>query len=172
MKFWYCYILLEFSLWNMVRVHIQTVGFPCNKLQILQQILRPMAIALPAVVGLLHIPWRTILLGKVTGSQLVKKFPALYGTRGFINAFTSVGHLYPFWNSSIQSIPPTSHFLTIHLNIILIYAWVFQVVLTLRFPHQNTVCNFPIPKSATNPGHLILFDLITQKIFGEEYFQQ
>ena len=47
-----------------------------------------------------------VLLGKLTGSQLVKKFLALYGTRRFITAFTSARHLSLSWASSIQSIPP------------------------------------------------------------------
>ena len=33
------------------------------------------------------------LLEKPTGSQLVKKFPAFYGTRRFITAFTNARHL-------------------------------------------------------------------------------
>ena len=39
-------------------------------------------------------------------SQLVKKFPAFYGTRRFITAFTSARHLSLSWASSIQSTPP------------------------------------------------------------------
>jgi len=42
---------------------------------------------------------------KLTGSQLVKKFPAFYGTRKFITAFTSARHLSLSWASSIHSIP-------------------------------------------------------------------
>ena len=38
-------------------------------------------------------PWSRVLLEKLTGSQLVKKFPAFYGTRKFIAAFTSTRHL-------------------------------------------------------------------------------
>ena len=34
-----------------------------------------------------------VLLEKLTGSQLVKKFPAFYGTRSFITAFTTARHL-------------------------------------------------------------------------------
>jgi len=34
-----------------------------------------------------------VLLGKLTGLQLVKKFPTFYGTRRFIIAFTSARHL-------------------------------------------------------------------------------
>jgi len=43
---------------------------------------------------------------KLTGSQLVKKFPAFYGTRRFITAFTSARHLSLSWARSIQSVPP------------------------------------------------------------------
>jgi len=35
------------------------------------------------------------VLEKLTGFQLVKKFPAFYGTRRFITAFTSACHLSP-----------------------------------------------------------------------------
>jgi hypothetical protein len=34
-----------------------------------------------------------VLLGKLTGSQLVKKLPAFYGTQRFITAFTRARHL-------------------------------------------------------------------------------
>jgi hypothetical protein len=34
-----------------------------------------------------------VLLEKLTGSQLVKKFPSYYGTASFITAFTSACHL-------------------------------------------------------------------------------
>ena len=34
-----------------------------------------------------------LLLEKLTGSQLVKKFPAFYGTRRYITAFTSARHM-------------------------------------------------------------------------------
>ena len=54
----------------------------------------------------LYIPYSTVLLEKLTGLQLVKKFPAFYGTRRFITAFTSTRHLTLSWASSIQSIPP------------------------------------------------------------------
>ena len=52
------------------------------------------------------------------GSQLVKKFPAFYGTRKFITAFTSARYLSLSWASSLQSMPPFN-FLKIHLNITL-----------------------------------------------------
>jgi hypothetical protein len=51
-------------------------------------------------------PRNTVLLEKLTGLQLVKKFPPFYGTRRFINAFTRARHLWVSWTSSIQSITP------------------------------------------------------------------
>jgi hypothetical protein len=41
-------------------------------------------------------PWRRVLLGKPRGYQPVKKFPAFYGTRRFITAFTTAHHLSLF----------------------------------------------------------------------------
>ena len=51
-------------------------------------------------------PWCTVLLEKLTGLQLVKKFPAFHGTRRFITALTSVRHLSLSWASPIQPIHP------------------------------------------------------------------
>ena len=51
-------------------------------------------------------PWCRILLEKLTGLQLVKKFPAFHGTRRFVSALTSVRHLSLSWASPIQSIYP------------------------------------------------------------------
>ena len=51
-------------------------------------------------------PWCRVLLEKLTGLQLVKKFPAFHGTRMFITAITSVCHLSLPWASPIQSIYP------------------------------------------------------------------
>ena len=51
-------------------------------------------------------PWCRALLEKLTGLQLVKKFPAFHGTRRFITVITSVRHLSLSWASPIQSIYP------------------------------------------------------------------
>jgi hypothetical protein len=61
-------------------------------------------------------PWSRVLPEKLTGFQLVKKFPTLYGTQRSNTRFTSAHHLSLSWASLIQSIPP-HHFLMIHLNI-------------------------------------------------------
>ena len=51
-------------------------------------------------------PWCRVLLEKLTGLQLIKKFPAFYGTRRFITALTSVRHLSLSCASPIQSTYP------------------------------------------------------------------
>ena len=47
-----------------------------------------------------------VLLEKLTGLQIVKKFPAFHGTRNFITALTSVRQLSLSWASPIQYIYP------------------------------------------------------------------
>jgi hypothetical protein len=41
----------------------------------------------------LHGAWSRVLLEKLKGSQLVKEFPAFYGTRKFNDTFTTAHHL-------------------------------------------------------------------------------
>ena len=56
----------------------------------------------------LRTPCSRGVLEKLAGSQLVKKFPAFYGTRRFVTAFTSGRHLSLSWARSIQSMTPHS----------------------------------------------------------------
>jgi hypothetical protein len=53
-------------------------------------------------------PWSMVLLEKLTGFQLVKKFPAFYGTRRLIDAFTGACHLSLYRARSIQYMPLVS----------------------------------------------------------------
>ena len=114
-------------------------------------------------------PWCRVL-EKLTGFQLVKKFPAFYGTRRFITALTSVRHLSLSWASPIQSpYPhPTSWrsilILSTHLRIGLPSG-----LFPSGFPTKTLYAPLSSPIHATCPAHLILFDFITRTILGEEY---
>ena len=64
----------------------------------------------------------------------------------------------------------TSHFLKIHLNIILPSMpgspkW----ALSNRFPHRTPLYACPFPHTCCMPCPFILLDFITQTILGEEY---
>jgi len=58
-------------------------------------------IVLQSVYTYLLTPWCRVLLEKLTGLQLVKKFPAFHGIRRFTTALTSVRHLSLSWASPI-----------------------------------------------------------------------
>jgi len=61
---------------------------------------------IPPVILTPLTPWCSVLLEKLAGLQLVKKFPAFHRTRRFITALTSVRHLSLSWASPIQSTYP------------------------------------------------------------------
>ena len=115
-------------------------------------------------------PWCRVLLEKLTGLQLVKKFPAFHGTRRFITALTSVRQLSLSWVSPIQSIypHPTSWrsilILSTHLRLGL-----SSGLLPSGFPIKNLYTHLSSPIRATFPAHLILLDFITRTILGEKY---
>ena len=112
---------------------------------------------------------RSRVLEKLTGSQLVKKFPAFYATWRFITAFTSAHHLSLSWARSVQSMPPHST----SWRTILIFSSHLRVGLPSGlfpsgFPTKTLYLPLLCPIRATCPARLIL-DLITQTILGEEY---
>ena len=115
-------------------------------------------------------PWCRVLFEKLTGLQLVKKFPAFHGTRRFITALTSVRQLSLSQASLIQSIQPhpTSWrsilILSTHLRLGLPSG-----LFPLRIPLQDPIHTLSSTTCATCPAHLILLDFITRTILGEEY---
>ena len=115
-------------------------------------------------------PWCRVLLKKLTGLLLVKKFPAFHGTRRFITALKNVQHLSLSWASPIQSIypHPTSWrsilILSTHLRLGLPSG-----LFPSGFPTKTLYTPLFSPIRATCPTHLILLDFITRTILGEEY---
>jgi hypothetical protein len=115
-------------------------------------------------------PWSRALFEKLTGSQLIKKFPSFYGTRMFITALTSARHLSLSWARSNYSIPshPTS--------------WRSILMLSSHLRVCRPICLFPsgLPTKtlhtpllsairATYPVHLILHVLIIRPIMCKVY---
>ena len=121
------------------------------------------------VITYLLTPWCRVLLDKLTGLQLVKKFPAFHGTRRFIIALTSVRHLSLPWASPIQSIypHPTSWrsilILSTHQRLGLPIG-----LLHSGFPTKTLYTHLSSPIRATCPAHLILLDFIIRTLLGEE----
>ena len=115
-------------------------------------------------------PCCTVLLEKLTGLQLVKKFSTFHRTRRFITALTSFRHLSLSWASPIQSIYPhptswrSSLILSTHLRL-----GIPSGLFPFGFPTKTLYTTLSSPIRATCPAHLILLDFITRTILGEEY---
>ena len=98
-----------------------------------------------------------VLLEKLIGLQLVKKFPAFHGTRRFITALTSARHLSLSWATPIQSIYPhptswrSSLILSTHLCL-----GVPSGLFPSGFPSKTLYTPLSSPVRATCPAHLIL----------------
>src|SRR5215472_5036932 len=122
------------------------------------------------VLTYLLIPWCRVLLEKLTGLQLVKKFPEFHGTRRFITALTSVRHLSLSWASPIQSTcpHPTSWrsilILSTHLRLGLPSG-----LFPSGFPTKTLYTALSSTIRAACPTHHILLHFITRTILGEQY---
>ena len=78
--------------------------------------------------------WSTVLPEKLTGPQLVKKFPAFYGTWRFIAMFTSICHLSLSQTRAIQSmlLHPTSL-----RAVLLVYSHLCQIFQVVSLPQVS-----------------------------------
>ena len=92
-------------------------------------------------------PWCRVLLEKLAGLQLVKKFPTFHGTRRFFTALTSVRHLSLSWPNPIQSIYP-------HPT-----SWRSILLLSTHLRLVSPVVSFPpvSPARPYTPEYLLLY---------------
>jgi hypothetical protein len=83
-------------------------------------------------------PWGSILLAKLTVTQLFEKFPIFYGTLRFITVFTTACHWSLSWARCIQC-TPSHHFFS---RCILILP--YHLCQSLPLHYMKSVLNFTI----------------------------
>ena len=111
--------------------------------------------------------WSRYLPEKLTGSQLVKKFPSLYGTQRVITTFTSALQVPIFWTRSIEAMAAP---LTTWRSMLILF---FHLCLGL--PCGLLPSGLPPPKRCIHlsPPYVLHYPpsslfLITRMISGEE----
>ena len=114
-------------------------------------------------------PWCRVLLEKLTGLQLVKKFSTFHGTRRFITALTSVRQLSLPWASPIQS---TYLHLTCWRSVLILSTHLrlglLNGLLPSGFPTKTLYTPSPHPY-APHAQPISFFSIfITRTVLGEE----
>ena len=101
----------------------------------------------------LFTPWRRVLLKKLIGFQLIKKFPIFYGTRRLITAFTSAPPPVPILSQLNSTSRRSILILSSHPH-----PGLPSGLLLSGFPTKNTYSPLLSTISATCPAHLIILD--------------
>ena len=97
-------------------------------------------------------PWCRVLIETLAGLQLVKKFPAFYGTRRFITAFTSFRHPSLSCASPIQSpYPQPTSWRSILILSTHLHLGLPSGSFPLRFPHLDPI-RPPLPHTSHMPS--------------------
>jgi hypothetical protein len=114
-------------------------------------------------------PWRWVLLQKTPVTQLLANLSTFYGTLMFIPVYTRALHWSILRGRWTQSTPPYP----ISLRSILILSSHLHLGLSIGLLPSGflakTLYEFRVPMSAIYHTHIIVLDLITLSIFGEEY---